>query len=123
MFVAVGVYGQTSNSATAGKPKNLTGIASYYHPKFHGRRMANGQTYQHQSLSAASNVIPMHKWVKVTNIKNGRSVIVKITDHMARKNKRVIDLSYGAAEQLRMVKQGLAKVTIEILTNYIPPKE
>lgn len=122
LLVTARVYGQTSNH-TAGKPNRITGIASYYHPKFHGKKMANGDTYQHHSLSAASNVIPMHKWVKVTNIKNGRSVIVKITDRMARKNKRVIDLSYGAAQQLKMVKQGLAKVRIEILTNYAPPEK
>lgn len=85
--------------------------------------MANGETYQHHELSAASNVIALHKWVKVTNTKNGRSVIVKIKDRMAKKNKRLIDLSYGAAKQLKMTGHGIVKVRVEVLRNYAPGKK
>lgn len=100
----------------------LTGIASYYHVKFHGRRMANGQIYSNEAFTAASNRIPLNRWVKVTNLSNGRSVIVKITDRMARDNKRLIDLSQISARELRMLNHGLKRVEVELLTSYKPPE-
>lgn len=93
----------------------LNGIASYYHNKFEGRQMANGSFYRKDFFTAACNVLPLNKWIRVTNLVNNRQVVVKITDRMHPKNKRLVDLSYAAAKQLKMLAHGLIKVKIEVL--------
>lgn len=108
----------SSNADHSVKKKDaLTGIASYYHNKFEGRQMANGQHYSKIKLTAACNVLPLNKWVKVTNLSNGQSVIVKITDRMHPKNKRLIDLSFAAAKKLKIISNGLMKVSVEVLND------
>lgn len=101
----------------------LTGIASYYHDKFNGRKMANGDIFSQQEFTAASNKFPLNCWVKVTNLSNKRSVIVKITDRMAKYNKRIIDLSLVAARELKIIKHGVKRVKAEVLTDYEPLAE
>lgn len=101
----------------------LSGIASYYHQKFEGRRMANGENYSSQAFTAASNVLPLNKWVRVTNPSNGLSVIVKITDRMAKTNKRLVDLSMASAKKLNIIGAGIKQVKVEILTSYKPNED
>ena len=67
-------------------------------------------------LTAACNVLPLGTWVKVTNLKNNRSVIVQINDHLHRKNKRLIDLSKSAAQRLRFISRGITRVKVEVLS-------
>jgi rare lipoprotein A len=93
----------------------LIGTASFYADKFIGRKTANGQTYHPKKLTAACNVLPLGTWIKVTNMKNMRSVIVQINDRLHPKNKRIVDLSHSAALQLDYMNQGLAKVKVEDL--------
>lgn len=109
----------------AQKPRQtvLSGIASYYHQKFEGRRMANGENYSSQAFTAASNVLPLNKWVRVTNPSNGLSVIVKITDRMAKTNKRLVDLSMASAKKLNIIGAGIKQVKVEILTSYKPNED
>src|SRR5580704_10849111 len=76
------------------------GIASYYADKFNGRSMANGEIFNQKKMTAASNTIALNTWVKVTNLHNMKSAVVKITDRMYRKNRRLIDLSKSAARIL-----------------------
>ncbi len=116
-------FAQNKSHAQAQKRTIFTGVASYYHPKFHGRRMANGERHSKDGLTGASNTLPMHKWVKVTNTRNGRSVIVKITDRMAKRNKRLIDLSYASAKKLGMTDYGIVRVKIQILPEYPPRRK
>ncbi len=92
-----------------------TGIASWYGPGFHGRRTANGEIYDQMDLTAAHRTLPMPSLVRVTNLENGRSLLVRINDRGPFKNGRIIDLSYRAAELLDMVAAGTAKVAVEIL--------
>lgn len=92
------------------------GTASYYHPKFHGRKTSTGEKFSQEKLTAASNTIKLGSRVKVTNLRNGRSVIVTINDHMARRNKRLIDLSYRAAKELGFQQKGLCRVKVELLS-------
>src|SRR5258706_10153107 len=73
------------------------GTASFYANKFNGRRTANGEIFSQKKMTAASNVIALNTWVKVTNLHNKRTVVVKITDRMHPRNKRLIDLSHAAA--------------------------
>ncbi|MEO6327699.1 MAG: septal ring lytic transglycosylase RlpA family protein [Ginsengibacter sp.] len=91
------------------------GIASYYAKKFIGRTTSDGSTYNSKILTAACNVLPLGTWVKVTNLKNNKSVIVLINDHMHRKNKRLIDLSKSAAQKLSFISSGTTRVKIEVL--------
>jgi rare lipoprotein A len=92
-----------------------TGTASYYGAKFQGRLMANGQKFDENKLTAASNTLSLGTWVRVSNLRNKKSVIVQITDRMHPKNKRLIDLSKAAAKKLGFLKRGLAKVKVEIV--------
>lgn len=99
-------------------PKEIVikyGIASFYAAKFNGRKTANGNTFNSLKFTAACNVLPLGTWVKVTNLKNERSVIVYINDRLHPKNKRLIDLSKTAAEKLGFVSKGITKVKVEVL--------
>ncbi len=95
--------------------KSETGTASYYAAKFNGRAMANGKKYDENKLTAAHNKLPLGTFVKVSNLRNKKSVIVEVTDRMHHKNKRLIDLSKAAARQLGFLKQGLTKVKVEVI--------
>jgi len=120
-----------NTSATSGIPANLPaggyrptkeiaaraiyGVASYYHNMFNGRRTSNGEIFSQQKLTGASNFLPLNEWVRVTNLDNGKSVVVKITDRTHPRIQRVIDLSKSAAKQLAYLGDGLAKVKISRL--------
>ncbi len=92
-----------------------TGIASWYGPGFHGKLTANGEIYDQMALTAAHRTLPMPSLVRVTNLDNGRSIKVRINDRGPFKNGRIIDLSYRAAQLLDFVRDGTAKVRVEIL--------
>lgn len=93
-----------------------TGIASFYGNEFHGSRTSSGEIFSQDSLTAAHPFLPFQTTVKVTNKKNGKSVIVRINDRGPFVAKRIIDLSRAAAEQIGLTKTGLAEVTVEVLT-------
>jgi rare lipoprotein A len=95
------------------------GTASWYGPRFHGKKTANGEAFNQNKLTAAHRNLPLGTRVEVTNVTNGKSVEVKITDRGPYVNGRVIDLSRAAAIQLGMKDAGLARVQIVALTgNY-----
>jgi rare lipoprotein A len=95
-------------------PKVLYGTASFYSNKFEGRQTANGDIFSQQKMTAACNVLPLGTWVKVTNLKNGRSVVVRINDRLHYKMKRVVDLSKIAARQIGH-RDGLTRVKVEVI--------
>jgi len=103
-------YNQQEN-----KVKVLDKKATYYHNKFVNRKTSSGERFDQTKYTAAHKTIPLHTLVKVTNTNNGRSVIVKINDRCPKKG--VIDLSLIAAKQLKMIKEGVAPVKVEILSN------
>jgi rare lipoprotein A len=98
-----------------GKKKIFYGIASYYADKFIGRPTASGEIYSHKKLTAACNVLPLGTWLKVTNLRNNKFVIVKTNDRLHVSMKRVVDLSRSAAEALGYTKRGLTQVKIEVI--------
>lgn len=100
-----------------------TGIASFYDNKFVGRRTSNGEIFSQKKLTAASNRLPLNTYAKVTSLSNGHAVIVKITDRMHPKNKRLIDLSRSAASKLLFTGRGLTKVKVEYLGKNPPPAQ
>jgi rare lipoprotein A len=89
------------------------GTASFYGKRFHGRRTASGEVFSLDSLTAAHKRLPLGTWVRVVNKKNNLSVVVRINDRLPIYSKRQIDISRTAAEQIEMVRDGLAKVKIE----------
>jgi rare lipoprotein A len=98
-------------------PGQQVGQASWYGGKFHGRRTASGARFDQNKLTAASRTLPLGSRARVTNLHNGRSVVVQITDRGPYARRRVIDLSRAAAQQLGMVKRGTARVRVEPLVN------
>jgi rare lipoprotein A len=93
----------------------LEGIASYYADEFHGRKTSNGEVYDMHALTAAHRTLPFNTKVRVVNINNGRSVVVRVNDRGPFKDDRVIDLSLEAGLQLGLLASGTAPVRLEIL--------
>lgn len=91
------------------------GTASYYGKKFHGKKTANGEIYNMYAFTAAHKTLPLGTMVKVTNIANKKSIIVKINDRGPYIQGRIIDLSYAAAKKLDYVGNGTAEVKIKVL--------
>ena len=90
-----------------------SGVASYYSNLLHGRRMSNGEKYHKDSLTCAHAKYALGTLLKVTNIKNGKSVVVEVTDRCSRHARRIIDLSYAAAKQIGLISHGMATVIVE----------
>lgn len=107
-----------ANDTTQSKTRTtLTGTASYYSKKFEGRKTATGERFHHKAFTGASNNFKLNTWVKVTNIKTGAFVVVRINDRMHRNMKkkgRVIDLTRSAAAKIGILSKGLAKVRVEL---------
>ncbi|MCF4165201.1 septal ring lytic transglycosylase RlpA family protein [Zavarzinia compransoris] len=95
--------------------KEISGVASWYGPGFHGRLTANGEIYNQNSLTAAHKSLPFNTRVRVTALSTGRSVVVKINDRGPYVGNRIIDLSAAAASAIGLRHQGVGKVKLEIL--------
>lgn len=98
------------------------GIASFYSNKFEGRKTYTDEIFTQDKLTGASNTLPMHTWVKVTNLRNNRTVFVRINDKMHPRNKRIIDLSHAAAVKLGYAGRGLTRVRIDVIGRKKPPE-
>jgi rare lipoprotein A len=95
--------------------QEITGKSSYYGPKFHGRKTANGETFDMYKLTAAHRNMPFGTQIQVTNLKNNKNVIVYINDRGPFIAGRILDLSYGAAKKIDMISDGVANIRIKIL--------
>jgi rare lipoprotein A (peptidoglycan hydrolase) len=102
-------------SSSSKSSKTLEGIASYYADDFNGKKTANGEVYDMYKMTAAHRSFPFNTKVKVTNLENKRSIIVRINDRGPFKLDRIIDLSLAAATQLGMKGSGTAKVRLEVV--------
>lgn len=101
---------------SAVKPgKTQKGLASWYGPKFHGRRTASGERYNMLDLTAAHRTLPFGTYVRVRNMVNDRRLVVRINDRGPFIRGRIIDLSYSAAKIVNMTREGVVKVELEIL--------
>jgi rare lipoprotein A len=94
-----------------------TGLASWYGPKFHGKRTASGEVFNHEKFTAAHRTLPWGSRVKVTNLANGKSVDVRINDRGPFGKGRIIDVSRAAARALGMVGRGITTVRVECLSD------
>ncbi|MDY0874260.1 septal ring lytic transglycosylase RlpA family protein [Dongia rigui] len=92
-----------------------TGIASWYGPGFHSKATANGETYDENDLTAAHKTLPMPSLVRVTNLENGRSIVVRVNDRGPFVNNRIIDMSRRGAQLLGFEQNGTAKVRVQVM--------
>ena len=107
--------GVANAKETNSGPKVISGSASWYGGQFHGRKTANGERFNMHDLTAAHRSLPFGTKVRVTNQKNGKSVVVRINDRGPFVGKRVIDLSRGAAQAVNMLGTGVAPVKLQVL--------
>ncbi|HEX7966293.1 MAG TPA: septal ring lytic transglycosylase RlpA family protein [Gammaproteobacteria bacterium] len=116
------VLGKTYTLVPACKGYHDRGIASWYGMQFHGGRTSDGETYDMYAMTAANKVVPIPCYARVTNLKNGKSVIVKINDRGPFVENRLIDLSYAAASKLDMLGAGTAMVDVQAIgSGDLPP--
>jgi rare lipoprotein A len=109
-------YQQLNNGKQAGKAKPYqVGTASWYGEYFEGKPTASGENYEMYDLTAAHPTLPLGTYVRVTNLRNGRAVVVKVNDRGPIVPGRIIDLSYGAACVLRFEHRGLQKVRLDLV--------
>lgn len=98
---------------TAKAQSKSEGEATYYSHRLHGRRTSDGSTYHRDSLTCAHRTLPFGTLLKVRNKKNGREVVVKVTDRGPFRRGGIVDLSYAAAEKIGLVRQGVTQVEVE----------
>jgi len=122
LFIGNFLFAGDTMETRATKPKLIYGTASYYSNSFNGKKTANGEIYSHKKMTAACNVLPLGTWIRVTNLRNGKSVVVKTNDRLHTRMKRVVDLSRKAADKLDYVKSGLTRVRVEVIGKKKPEK-
>lgn len=115
MLLITGSFVFANDTIRKNPADTVYGTASYYSLSFDSTRTATGELYLHNKLTAASNHYKLNTWVRVTNLKNGRSVVVRINDRMHKRmaaKGRVVDLSRSAAKILGFMKGGLTRVQV-----------
>ncbi|RLA19755.1 MAG: septal ring lytic transglycosylase RlpA family lipoprotein [Gammaproteobacteria bacterium] len=115
------VLGKHYRLMDSGKGYVERGIASWYGTKFHGRKTSNGEEYDMYAMTAAHKTIPIPAYLRVTNLKNHRSIIVRVNDRGPFHSNRIIDLSYTAAAKLDILKTGTGFVEIKAIDPTAPP--
>lgn len=106
------IMGKTYHVMPSGRDYQEQGQASWYGSKFHGRKTANGETYNMYAMTAAHKTLPIPSYVKVTDLDTGNSVIVRVNDRGPFLHGRIIDLSYAAAKKLGYADRGVANVEV-----------
>lgn len=109
------VFGRTYHVLNSSRGYDEKGLASWYGTKFHGQRTSSGEAYDMYKMTAAHKTLPLPTFARVTNLQNGRSVVVKINDRGPFHANRIIDLSYAAAMKLGVVKTGTAMVEVQAI--------
>ncbi len=106
------VFGKRYHTLASSKDYQQRGVASWYGTKFHGHRTSSGDTYDMYQMSAAHKTLPLPTYAQVTNLRNGKSVVVKINDRGPFHDNRLIDLSYAAAARLDILGEGTGLVEV-----------
>ena len=109
------VFGKKYHVLTSSDGYHKQGVASWYGSKFHGRRTSSGEFYDMHLATAAHKSLPLPTYAEVTNLDNGKKVVVKINDRGPFKDDRLIDMSYGAALRLGMTGTGTARVDVRVI--------
>jgi rare lipoprotein A len=111
----LGVFAQKKNYRKVPVVDTAVGHASFYADKFIGKKTASGEIFSQDKLTCAHNTYPFGSKVRVTNLKNGKTVILKVNDRLHHRNPRLVDLTRAAASKLDFRKSGIIKVKIELI--------
>lgn len=109
------VLGQTYTPFTQLAPYKARGLATWYGKRYHGQKTSSGETYDMYQLTAAHTLLPLPSYARVTNVANGKSVVVRVNDRGPFHQDRLIDLSYAAAHRLGIIERGSAMVEVEAI--------
>ncbi|WHZ12006.1 MAG: Septum-associated rare lipoprotein A [Burkholderiaceae bacterium] len=108
-----------AEAQSSAEPTEQQGLASWYGPRFHGRRTASGERYNMHAMTAAHPKLPLGSYARVTAVASGKSVVVRITDRGPYVKRRIIDLSKAAAARLGLLKRGVGEVVVQS----VPPPD
>ena len=120
VFSHAAVVAQPIDTSIA-QQSNLTakkifyGQASFYSDKFNGRKTASGEIFSQAKMTCASNILKIGTWVKITNLRNGKTIVVKVNDRLHKSMKRIVDLTRAGARKLGFEAAGLTRVKVEVL--------
>jgi len=120
LVLVMGVFAQKKNYRKVPVVDTAVGYASFYADKFIGKKTANGDVFSQDRLTCAHNTYPFGSKVRVTNLKNGKTVILKVNDRLHHRNPRLVDLTRAAASKLDFRETGITKVKVELIR---PEKE
>jgi rare lipoprotein A len=120
MLVGVSGFAQKKNYRKVPLVDTAVGEASFYANKFIGRKTANGEIFSQEKLTCAHNTYPLGSKVRVTNLKSGKTVILKVNDRLNHRNPRLVDLTRTAAAKLGFIREGITLVKVELIR---PEKE
>ncbi|MEY3059650.1 MAG: hypothetical protein RL000_1002 [Bacteroidota bacterium] len=120
MVPVMGVFAQKKNYRNVPVVDTAIGHASFYADKFIGKKTASGEIFSQDKLTCAHNTYPLGSKIRVTNLKNGKSVILKVNDRLHHRNPRLVDLTRAGATKLGFNKTGIIKVKVELIR---PEKE
>jgi rare lipoprotein A len=109
------VFGKKYVPLTKLQPYQQRGVASWYGKRFHGQKTASGEPYDMYAMTAAHPILPIPSYARVTNLRNGKQVIVRINDRGPFHSGRIIDLSYAAANRLGLIGSGSGEVEIDAI--------
>ena len=120
MVQVAGAFAQKKNYRNVPVVDTAIGHASFYADKFIGKKTASGEIFSQEKLTCAHNTYPFGSKVRVTNLKNGKTVVLKVNDRLHHRNPRLVDLTRAGAAKLGFHKSGVIKVKVELIT---PQKE
>ncbi len=119
IFMGICLIFSDTAIAQAGSKKTskkiFYGQASFYSNKFNGRKTASGEIFSQKNFTCASNMLRMGTWIKVTNLRNDKTAVVKVNDRLHPKMRRIVDLTRAAAQKLGFTNAGLTRVRVEVL--------
>lgn len=122
-FCVAAVPQDSTKTSKAPAKKVFYGQASFYANKFNGRKTASGEIFNQNNMTCACNAVKLGTWLRITNVRNGKTVIVKVNDRIHPKMRRVVDLTSGAARKIGITStHGLGRVKVEVLGKTKPKR-
>jgi rare lipoprotein A len=120
LIMGMGAFAQKKNYRNVPVVDTAVGHASFYADKFIGKKTASGEIFSQEKLTCAHNTYPFGSKVRVTNLKNGKTVVLRVNDRLHHRNPRLVDLTRAGAAKLGFFKSGIIKVKVELVS---PEKE
>lgn len=117
LITGMGAFAQKTNYRNVPVVDTAVGHASFYSDKFIGKKTASGEIFSQDKLTCAHNTYPLGSKVRVTNLKNGKTIVLKVNDRLHHRNPRLVDLTRAGATKLGFNKSGIVKVKVELISS------